>query len=246
VIAIMAATAASCGSGGGLFQQYEYEEDVYLSLDGSATVYVNSSIPALDALRGAPFNPDPQARVDRDAVRLYYTTPVTRVASITESRRSGRRFVHVRLEVDDIGRLGEAAPFAWSRYDLRRTDSQYLFTQAIGAAAGKPASGPGWDGREIVAFRLHLPSKIDYHNAGAANPRRGNILVWEQKLTDRMNGVPLRLDARMQTQSILYTTLSLFGITCVAVAVMFGIVIVVVRRSGSRGPGEPGRAGGAG
>jgi len=228
----MAATAAGCGSGGGLFRQYEYEEDVYLSLDGAATVYVNSSIPALDALRGAAFNPDPQARIDREAVQRYYTTPVTRVASITESRRSGRRFMHVRLEVDDITRLGEAAPFAWSRYDLRRTDSQYLFTQAIGAAAGKPASGAGWDGREIVAFRLHLPSKIDYHNAGAANLRRGNILVWEQKLTDRLSGVPLLLDARMQTQSILYTTLSLFGITCVAVAVMFGIVIVVVRRSG--------------
>jgi len=232
VIAIMAATATGCGSGGGLFRQYEYEEDVYLSLEGAATVYVNSSIPALNALRGAAFNPDPQARIDREAVQQYYTTPVTRVASITESRRSGRRFVHVRLDVNDITRLGEAAPFAWSRYGLRRTDSQYLFTQAIGAAAGKPASVAGWDGREIVAFRLHLPSKIDYHNAGAANLRRGNILVWEQKLTDRMSGVPLLLDARMQTQSILYTTLSLFGITCVAVAVMFGIVIVVVRRSG--------------
>jgi hypothetical protein len=232
VIIIMAAMVAGCGSVGGLFQRYEYEEDVYLSLDGTATVYVRGSIPALDALRGAAFNPDPQVPVDREAVRLFYTTPVSRVASITESRRSGRRFVHVQLEVDDIGRLGEATPFAWSRYDLRRTDSQYLYTQAIGAAAGRPASSPGWSGREIVAFRLHLPSKIDYHNAGASNLRPGNILVWEQKLTDRMNGVPLLIDARMQTQSILYTTLSLFGITCVAVALMFGIVIVVVRRSG--------------
>jgi hypothetical protein len=233
VIAVIAAMAAAgCGIGGGLFQQYEYEEDVYLSLDGTATVYVNGSIPALNALRGATFNPDPQVPVDREAVRLYYTTPVTRVASVTESRRSGRRFVHVQLEVDDIDRLGEAAPFAWSRYDLRRTDSQYLYTQAIGAPAARPASSPVWNGRELVAFRLHLPSKIDYHNAGASNLRRGNILAWEQKLRDRMDGVPLLLDARMQTQSILYTTLSLFGITCVAVAVMFGIVIVVVRRSG--------------
>ena len=231
-VALIGAAVAGCGSGGGLFQQYQYEEDVYLSLDGTATMYVNSSMPALDVLRGAAFNPDPQARIDREAVRHYYTTPVTRVVSITESRRSGRRFVHVRLDVDDITRLGESLPFAWSRYDLRRTDSQYLYTQAIGAAAGKPAAGAGWDGREIVAFRLHLPSKIDYHNAGAANPRRGNILVWEQKLTDRMDGVPVLMDARMQTQSILYTTLSLFGITCVAVAVMFGIVVMVVRRSG--------------
>ena len=35
--------AAAC-SGGGLFRQYQYEEEIYLSLDGTATVYVNSSI----------------------------------------------------------------------------------------------------------------------------------------------------------------------------------------------------------
>jgi len=55
-----------------------------------------------------------------------------------------------------------------------------------------------------------------------------------QQLKDRMDGVPLLIDARMQPQSILYTTLSLFGITCVAVAVMFGIVVVWVRRSGTK------------
>ena len=54
-------TTAACGSSG-LFRQYEYEEEVYLSLDGSATVYVNSSIPALNALRGTSFDPDPDAR----------------------------------------------------------------------------------------------------------------------------------------------------------------------------------------
>src|SRR5689334_16550833 len=38
---ILSALSASCG--GGLFRQFEYEEDVYVSLDGSAAVYVNSS-----------------------------------------------------------------------------------------------------------------------------------------------------------------------------------------------------------
>jgi hypothetical protein len=232
VLAFVAAAAAGCG-GGGLFRQYEYEEDVYLSLDGTATVYVNSSVPALDSLRGASFNPDPHARIDRDGVRKFYTTPVTRVTAINESRRQGRRFVHVRLDVDDIGRLGEAGPFAWSTYDLRRTDSQYLYCQSIGAAVNKRVGDVGWTGREIVAFRLHLPSKIDWHNAGAANLKRGNILVWEQSLTDRLDGTPLVLDARIETQSILYSALLLFGGTCLAVALMFAIVIVAVRRSGA-------------
>jgi hypothetical protein len=239
VLALVAAAATGCGNGGSLFRQYEYEEDIYLSLDGTATVYVNASIAALDALRGASFNADPRARVDRDGVRGYYTTPVTRVTAINESRRSGRRFVHVRLDVDDISRLGEAPPFAWSTYDLRRTDTQYLYCQGIGAAANKHVGEVAWTGREVVAFRLHLPSKIEYHNAGAANQKRGNILVWEQTMADRLGGVPLVLDARMQTRSILYSALTLFGATCLAVALMFAAVIFVVRRSGSRGSVGP-------
>ncbi|MBW8863097.1 MAG: hypothetical protein JF601_12145, partial [Acidobacteria bacterium] len=47
--------ASACG-GSSLFRQYEYEEDVYLALDGTATVYVNSSIAALNALRGTTFD----------------------------------------------------------------------------------------------------------------------------------------------------------------------------------------------
>ena len=239
-LVVCGAAASGCAGGSGWFRQYEYEEDVYLSLDGTATVYVNSSIPALDALRGADFDPSPRVRVDRDAVRRFYTTPRTRVTSINESRRSGRRFVHVRLDVDDIRRLGETPPFAWSAYDLRLDTDQYIYRQAVGAAAGKPGS-PDWTGREIVAFRLHLPSRIEYHNAGPNNLKRGNILVWEQPLGDRLRSVPLVFDARMRTQSILYSALSLFALTCLAVAAMFGIVIVWVRRAGRSA--EAGRAG---
>jgi hypothetical protein len=42
------------------------------------------------------------------------------------------------------------------------------------------------------------------------------------------------LDARMDAQSILYTTLWLFGVTFLAVAVVFGGVIWWVMRRGPR------------
>jgi len=45
-------SAAACNRAAGFFRQYEYEEEMYLSLDGSATVYVNASIPALNAQIG--------------------------------------------------------------------------------------------------------------------------------------------------------------------------------------------------
>jgi len=243
VLAAAAAMLAGCSGTSGLFRQYEYEEEIYLSLDGSATVYVNSSVPALDALRGATLDPKPSARVDRDAVRAFYSSPVTRVRQINQSRRFGRRFVHVRIDVDDVSRLNEAPPFRWSSYSLRRDGNLYVFRQSVGASANKPVGNVGWNGKEQVAFRVHVPSKITYHNAGAANLRRGNILVWEQPLSDRLRGEPLALDARMQTESILYRTITLFGLTLLLVAATFAFVILAVLRGGNKRAGQAGGAG---
>lgn len=231
---LLAATVlfTACSSaGGGLFRQYEYEEEMYLSLDGTATVYVNASVAALDALRGAQFDTNPAARVDRERVRAMYTSAATHVGSLpATSRRSGRRFVHVRLDVGDIHKLATVPPFSWSRYQFEREGELFVYRQSIGRAAGASVGDVGWTGHEIVAFRLHLPSEIVYHNAGPGNPRRGNILVWEQPLADRLRGAPLVLDARMKSQSILYRTLWLFAASVGAVAVMFVIVIWWIRR----------------
>jgi hypothetical protein len=230
----LTALTAACG-GGGLFRQYEYEEELYLSLDGSATLYVNSSIAALNALRGTAFDADPSVRVDLEAARAYYTTPVTRVSRATASRRSNRRYLHLRIEIDDVRRLSEAAPFAWSSYRLGRRgagdEEVVVFAQQVGASAGRPLQGTGLTGDELTAFRVHVPSEIVYHNAGPENLRRGNILVWEQPLADRLRGAPLTLEARMEPRSILYRTLLLFAATMAAVAVTFAVLLWwVVRR----------------
>jgi hypothetical protein len=222
-----------------LFRQYEYEEEVYLSLNGSATIYVNSSVPALNALRGTAFDESPASRVDTSGVRAYYSTPETRVVRVSQSRRNNRRFVHVRIDVDDIRRLGAAAPFAWSTYQLTRDGDLFKYAQTVGAPSGKDNGHAGWTGKEIVAFRLHLPSRIRYHNT-QRDVGRGNILVWEQSLTDRLRGIPVQLDARMDPQSILNTALWLFGLTFVAVALAFCGVIWWVMRRGAK-PNEAGQ-----
>ena len=233
VVAVALAAVSACGGGGGLFRQYEYEEDVYLSLDGTATIYVNSSIAALNALRGTSFDARPSASIDREAIRRYFSSPVANVARVTTSRRNGRQFVHARVEVDDIRRLSEGAPFAWSAYRFKEGDGQFLYEQAIGPAAGIDVGDVGWNGGEIVAFRLHVPSKIDFHNT-RRSIGRGNILVWEQPLAERLRGEPLTLDARMATQSILYRTLWLFGSTMAAVALTFALVIWWTLRRGPK------------
>jgi hypothetical protein len=226
----LAAEACGGGQGGaGLFKQYEYEEEMYLSLDGSATLYVHTSIAALNALRGTSFDATPNGRTDRDAFRAYFTTPQTHVTRVSPYRRAGRRFVSVRMDVDDVRKLGEAAPFAWSTYQLKQDADLFVYVQNIGASAGKDVGSVGWAGQEIVAFRMHLPSKIRFHD-NLARFGRGNILAWEQLLTDRLRGAPMTIEARMDAQSILYRALFLFGSMFLLVAIAFVLVIWWVRR----------------
>jgi hypothetical protein len=217
-----------------LFRQYEYEEEMYLSLDGSATIYVNSSMAALNALRGTSFDPGESARVDRDSVRRYFTTPATRVGRVTTSRRRGRQYVHVRVETDDVTRLGDAVPFGWSSYSLSRSGEIVTYKQAVagGPASRRAEASAEWAGDELVAFRIHVPSVVEWHNAGAGNLRRGNIVVYEQSLQDRHRGQPLEIEVRMEPRSILYSTLILFATMFAAVAVVFGLVIWRVVRAG--------------
>jgi hypothetical protein len=80
-----------------------------------------------------------------------------------------------------------------------------------------------------------------YHNAGADNLKRGNILVWEQRLAARTRGEPLTLDARMESQSILYRTLILFGGTVAAVGAGFFVLLWLIMRRGHRVGGRPSR-----
>lgn len=230
LILIAAIASASCRSL--LSRKYEYEEDVYLALDGSATVYVNASVPALVALRGLNLDVNPRARLDRVAVREMFESPRARVASVSASRRDNRRYVHLRLEVPDIRRLGDAAPFAWSRYDVTRDETLLKYRQTMGASAARAVGDVGWTGRELIAVRLHLPSRVPFHNAPSKTIERGNIIVWEQPLAARAQGQPLDIEVHMETESILAQTLVLFGLMAALVALTFALVIWLVMRRG--------------
>ncbi len=231
-----AAFASACG-GGVLKKEYEYEEELYLSLDGSATLNLNASVPALVALRGADLNVDPRSRLDRAQVRAMFAMPGVEPV-VTLSRRDGRRFVHVRVDVADVRQLSRIAPFSWSTYRLEKTGDVVEYQQIVGEAAGKAVGDVGWRGDELVAFRLHIPSVIPFHNAPSGTVQRGNILEWEQPLAERLTGDPLDLQVHMEPDSILYTTLMLFVATIVAAVVAFALVIWWVRRHGRGQPAD--------
>jgi hypothetical protein len=241
----LASVLAACG-GAGFGRQYEYEQDVYVDLDGSATVVVNASLPALVALNGVQLPTEPTTRIDRDDVRHAFESGVTDVTRVSRPwRRRGRRFIQVRLEVDDIRQLSKAAPFSGFRYELAGTEGRIVFRGTVEGGAKQEVPRVGWDGTELVAVKLHLPSRVYFHNVRdfATNEtggvERGNILRWEQRLSDRLAGRPIEMEVRMDQESILNRTLWLFAGSFAAAMALLGSVIWMTVRRGRQRPQTP-------
>jgi hypothetical protein len=248
----LAVFAAGCSNP--LGRKYEYEEQIYLSVDGSARVIVDTSIAALVALRNFPDSPS-RASVEREEIRKFYTDagcPDVRVGQ--PWTRSGRRFVQIRIEADSLAALAACGPLAWSTYSFERTDESIHYMQVVGPPTGRDPASVNWNGSELVAFKLHAPSRIQWHNVrrledgepGKAD--RGNILTWEQTLADRRAGKPVAMtetglpamEVRMGADSILYRTLWLFGGAFVAAALLIGALIwITIRRGRRRAPLKP-------
>jgi hypothetical protein len=222
-----------------LGRQYEYEEQLYLSVDGSATVVVDASIPAFVALRGAAFDPSFQASVNREQVRAWFEQAGCQDVRVGRPWvRHGRRFIQVRLAARDIRELASCGALAWSRYQFERGDNEIHFVQEVGAAANGEAGPVNWNGQELVGFKLHAPSRIFYHNVRRledgepGDADRGNILTWEQTLANRRAGQPITMEVRMGAESILLHTLTLFGSAfAAAVAVLALIIWITIRRA---------------
>lgn len=226
----VSAIAAGCSGSGVFKREYEYEEELYLALDGSATLNLNASVASLVALRGADLDPDPRAHIDRERVRAMFEGGGAR-ASVSLARRDSRRFVHVSVRVDDVRQLSQLAPFAWSSYRFDRRRGHVEFRQAVGPPPASHAGDLQWMGDEMVAFRMHLPSQVVSDNS-PGRIERGNIIEWEQPLSERLAGRTLNIAVDLEPESILYTTLILFGASILAAAAALALIIWWIARRG--------------
>jgi hypothetical protein len=235
VVVVLAVGMSACANP--LARQYEYDEQMYLEVDGSATVVIAASVPALVALRGLPLDPAPSARLDADLVRQVFEDAGCDVARVSRPwRRSGRRFVQVRITIEDVREAHLCGPLAWSVYEFT-IGEQLNYRQVIGAPAGASPGDVNWTGRELVGFKMHLPSKVLDHNVRRLEDNetgaleRGNILTWEQRLTDRRAGTPIVMMVVTESESILHQTMYLFaGAFAAAVLVLVTIIWFVMRR----------------
>jgi hypothetical protein len=243
-LVVVALSATSCANP--LARQYEYDEQTYLAIDGSATVVLSASVAALVSMRGLPLDPSPQARITSDDVRRAFEAAGCEVERAARPwRRNGRRFVQARLHVADMRKATSCGVLAWSSYGFEVSPEQIRYTQTVGAPAGAvPAQAPPgitWNGSELVAFKLHLPSRVTYQNVRRLSDgepgelERGNILTWEQRLSDRLAGVPIAMEVRTDSQSILFHTVSLFaGAFAAAVIVLVLLIWFTIRRGRAR------------
>ncbi len=214
---------------------YEYEEEVYIDVDGSATVIVNASMAALAALHGLDVPVDPDAFIDRDAIRALYEGGQVNVTRVSRPwRREGRRFIQVRLETPDVRTLPALQPFAWAEYAFTRKDDGLEYVQVLRRGAVTDVGDVGWSGNELVGIRLHVPSRITFHNAPGGQIERGNILTWQQPLERRLAGEPLRIEVTFAQQRILVLTVTLFLAAMAAAALTVGGLIWWVVRTGRR------------
>ena len=237
--AVLLCALAAC-SGRGFGRQYEYDQQLYLMADGSASVVINASIQALMELHGLKLDPAPRARIDRDAVREMVREPGLDITRVSRPwRRAGRQFIQIRAEIDDVRRLAATNLFRGGEYSLTDgADGTRTYRQTAGSPVRSGLANPGWDGSEIIAFKLHLPSRIRFHNVRrldtneVGTAERGNILTWEQRLADRLQGRPLEMVVTMEQGSILYRTLWLFGLSFAAALLLLAFVIWRIVRRG--------------
>ena len=241
-LALLLATMTS-GACGSLFgPDYEYEEELYLDVDGAATVRVNASIAALVALHGAPLDPRSDARPDPERIRGMFSAPGVEVDAPKSFTRRGRRFIGITMTAPRLADLQRVRPLSWSTYEIERSGDTLVFHQTVGRPTATGTDLGGLTGRELVGFRLHAPSRVLFENA-TSDVQRGNILAWEQTLSDRRAGTPLDLRVEMESESILHSTLLLFGGAAVAASAVFAIVIWRLVRRGRKQLGSGGDGG---
>jgi len=162
--AIALVTLTGCGIPG--VRQYEYDERVDLSLDGSAIVDVNASI-----LPSSRFVVWSRCRSGGAARPRSYSTPVSGAGiddpALSSFRRHGRRFVHVQVEVSDIHQLSKSAP------SPGRATASIVRSRRTDSSGRRPGGGKGCRRRRMARRRArgvsHPPAEP--HSSSTTRPR---------------------------------------------------------------------------
>jgi len=189
---------------------YEYEEEIFLNVDGSGRVRVSGSRAFLESV-------DSLYRGELESIETSLSQQGFEVDSVRETRRDARAFIHVQGGFSEWNQLCSSPLFASRDCGLARDDDGLTVNMTIRESGGVPTSvAPD----APVAVRFHFPSAVRFHNS-KTGIERGNIIRWQRSAEQHFGGSELYIEARFEQRSILRTTAVILGTA-------FGLVVVTV------------------
>lgn len=204
---------------------YEYEEEIFLEVDGSGRLRVSGSREILSALHVAEGG-------SVGAMRARFEGPGLTIDSVRETERQGRRFVHVQGRFSSWNELC-AHPAYRDRECLLQQNPDGELDLHLNLPSPARSVPEGVPPDAVVAVRLHFPSKVSFHNS-TGGIERGNIISWERRVDDHFDSTPLVVDARFERRSVLATTVAVLGTAIAAVLLSVASILLWMVRKGRR------------
>ena len=181
---------------------YEYEEEVFLEVDGSGEIRMSGSTAAVAALHGLD-----EASVE--SARQLFEGEGVEVLSALETERERRKFVHVQARFSDWEKLCRIPAFRDRGCRLARGGKDLALELSL--PSPRAAASESLEPQALLALRYHFPGTIRYHNS-PSDIERGNILSWKRTLREHFAGRPLDLAVRFDRRTILAATARVAGL----------------------------------
>jgi len=203
---------------------YEYEEEVFLEVDGSGEIRMSGSTAAIAALHGL-------ADAGAERAKALFVGEGVELLSALETERERRKFVHVRARFSDWEKLCEIPAFRDRGCRLAKGEEGLALELSL--PSPRAAAPESLDPQALLALRYHFPSTIRYHNS-PGDIERGNILSWKRTLREHFAGRPLDLEVRFDRRTILAATVRVVGLALGLVAASIATALWVMVRKGRR------------
>ena len=207
---------------------YEYEEEVFLEVDGSGRLRVSGSSEILQALHG----PNGPNGTTTSSMTSRFEGRGFELDSVRETEREGRKFVHVQGRFADWNELCAHPAFADRECRLDVTDDDELeLTLSLPRPEGDIPEAIPPDA--TLALRFHFPSTVLYHNS-RGDIERGNIIGWERTASEHFDATNLVVEARFERRSVLSTTVVILGTAVAVVLFSVALALFLMVRKGRR------------
>jgi len=206
---------------------YEYEEEVFLEVDGSGEIRMSGSTDVVAALQGLD-------EAGAESAKALFEGEGVEILSAFETERERRKFVHVQARFSDWEKLCRIPAFRDRGCRLAKGPTrQDGLALELSLPSPRETAPESLDPQAVLALRYHFPSTIRYHNS-PSDIERGNILSWKRTLREHFAGRPLDLAVRFDRRTILAATTRVMGVALGLVLASIATALWLMVRKGRR------------